>query len=201
MQSKLLREASYFSAGVTVIFLAAASWCLYWMSSRGAFGDTSVTRALNLAAGSRQEAEFSVPYKGDHDVLIWFGRTQSMAHCDDLDAIDGKALLRRGDALIVELALPVRQHRFDADGCGMLLWTGPMGPELSYRLVIEPERLPESLAKLQASIRIDPTAEYSSLFLSLQLLELALVLAAANSAILSVRLRRATKLAPVGSSP
>jgi hypothetical protein len=192
--SKLLREASHFSTSVAVLFLAAAFWCSYWINSRGAFGYASVTKTLNLAAGSRAEATFTVPYKGDHDLLIWFSRTQSMTHCDDLDAIAGKAVLRRGDAVVMEVRLPVRQNRFESDGCGVLVWTGPMGPELSYSLAIEADSLPESLAKLQADIRITPTAEYNAWFLSLGLLGAVLVLAALNCTILSVRLRRAGNL-------
>jgi hypothetical protein len=175
--------------------MATALSCLYWISSRGAFGNASIEKTLNVWTGSRTGTTFTVPYKGDHDLLIWYARTQSMAHCDDLDAINGKAILRREDTIIAELAVPVRRHQFQADGCGMILWTGPMGPELSYSLVIEADNVPERLAKLQASIRVDPVPDYNSLFLALGLLGAVLFLASLNCAMLSNRLRRAANSA------
>lgn len=191
--SKLLREASQFSAGLAALFFTGALCCLYWSYSRGAFGNASVMQALNLAPASAIEAQFSVPYKGDHDLLIWYSRTQSMTQCDDLNAISGKAVLRIGDAVVTELALPVRHHRFEADGCAMILWAGPMEPEVRYSLLIETDRIPESLAKLQANLKIDPVADYSFLFLSLELLGTVLFLAASNCAIFAIRWRRAAK--------
>jgi hypothetical protein len=178
---------------MAALFLTGALCCLYWSYSRGAFGNASVMQALNLAPASAIEAQFSVPYKGDHDLLIWYSGTQSTIQCDDLDAIIGKAVLRVGDALIIELTLPVRHHRFEADGCAMVLWTGPMEPKVRYSLVIETDRMPESLAKLQANLKIDPVADYSFLFLSLELFGAVLFLAALSCAIFSVRWRRAAK--------
>jgi sulfate adenylyltransferase subunit 1 (EFTu-like GTPase family) len=116
-----------------------------------------------------------------------------MAHCDDLDAISGKAVLRRGDTVVMEVDLPVRQHQFDVDGCGMVLWTAPMGPGLDYSLVIETDRMPESLAKLQANIKVDAVLDYGSLFLTFGLLGVVLFLAALNCAVFTVRWRRAAK--------
>ena len=91
--SRSLREAVRFSTVVAALFLIAAWYCLHWAYSRGAFGRAPVEHPVNLKAGSSIAIEFSVPYRGDRDIEIWYPRNASDDVCKDLDGILGKATL------------------------------------------------------------------------------------------------------------
>jgi hypothetical protein len=168
-----------------------------------------VERPVNLKAGSSISVHFSVPYRGDRDMEIWYPRKASDDVCKDLDGILGKATLtlrgkedvpgifgegpsrRPPETRVAQFPLPVDHHRGDADGCAMVLSTGPMEPQNDYSLLLQVDSIPQSLADSQATVKVELVSDYYLLFLELELVGILLLLAALFCAFLSVRWSRA----------
>lgn len=188
---KSLREAVKFSAAVAALFLIAALCCLHWAYSRGAFGAAPVEHPVNLKAGSSINVHFSVPNRGDHRIMIWYSRDASDDVSKNLDGIVGKATLRIGEDLVAQFPLPVYNHSCDGDGCAMVLFIGPTEPRNDYSLLLQVDRIPQSLAESQAAVKVELVSDYYLLFLELELVAALLLLAALSCAFLSARWWRA----------
>lgn len=204
-----MREAVKFSTVVAVLFLIAAWYCLQWAYSRGAFGRVPVEHPVNLKAGSSSAVQFSVPYRGDRDIEIWYPRNASGNVCKDLDGILGKATLtlrgkedvpgifgegplhRPPETAVAQFPLPVYHHSSDRDGCAMVLFTGPMEPRNDYNLLLQVDGIPQSLAESQAVVKVKLVSDYYLFFWQVKLLGALLLLAALSCAFLSVRWWRA----------
>lgn len=193
-----LKEAIWFSLSIAVLFLAGALSCVGWAYSRGAYGPAFVAYPANLSPGSSTTARFSVPYKGDYELQIWYFRKQTALTCDELDGIVGKATLLKGNGIVEELSLPVRHHVGDKDGCAMILLTAPMEPAIEYSFVFQIERMPEKFARVQATVKAEHPAEYNYLFLLLEGVAAVLVLGSLVCTLFAVRWWRIIQAAQSG---
>jgi hypothetical protein len=138
---------------------------------------------------------FSVPYRGDYELQIWYSREQTALMCDELDGIVGKATLLNGNGIVEELSLPVRHHVGDKDGCAMILLTAPMEPAMEYSVAFQIERMPEKFARVQATIKVEHPAEYNYLFLLLEGVAAGLVLGSGVCILFAVRWWRMVRAA------
>jgi hypothetical protein len=191
-----LKEAIWFSLSIGVLFLTGALSCVSWAHSRGAYGSAFVAYPAKLASESSTTARFSVPYKGDYELQIWYSRKETALTCDDLDGIVGKATLFNGNGIVKELSLPVRHHTGDGDGCAMILLTTPMEPAAEYSFVFQIERMPEKFARVQATVKAEHPAEYNYLFLLLDGVAAVLVLGSVICTFFAVRWWRIVRAAP-----
>ena len=190
--SRSLREAIKFSSAVAALFLIAALFCLYWLYNNGAFGSAPVEHPVDLKAGPSINVHFSVPYRGGRDIEIWYPRHASDDVNEEVRQIFGEMTLRTDGSLIEQKVLPVDHFRSDRDGFAMVIFTGPMEPRNDYSLLLQVDRIPQSLANSQARVKVEITFDYYSIFLQLELVVTLLLLATASCAFLSVRWWRAS---------
>jgi hypothetical protein len=73
----------------------------------------------------------------------------------------------------------------------MVLFAGPMEPRNDYSLLLQVDRIPQSLAESQATVKVVELVSDDHLLLELELVGALLLLAALSCAFLSVRWSRA----------
>ena len=185
--SKSLREAAKFSAAVAALFLIAALYCLHWLHSRGAFGNGTVECPIHLESGSSITVHFSVPYRGDHDIEIWYPRNASGDVEKDVRQIFGKMTLRTDGSLVEQKVLPVDHGRSDRGGSAMVLSTGPMEPRNDYSLSLEIDRIPPDLARSQGVVRTELEHLYPLIFWQVEFACMCFLLISLFCLFLSVR--------------
>jgi hypothetical protein len=189
---KSVREAVKLSGGLAALFLVGALYCIHWLSSHGAFGKTTVDYPINLQNGSSIIVHFSVPYRADYDIGIWYKRNASDDGEKNVRQIVGRMTLRTDGSLVEQKALPVDHGRSDRDGSAMVLFTGPMEPRNDYSLSLEVDRVPPALVRSQGVVRIELEHLYPLIFWQVEFAVLCSVLISLFCLLMSVRWRRAT---------
>jgi hypothetical protein len=169
------------------MFLAVAFCCLWWLHSvGGCFGVDPVERAASLRNEALVEVRFSPSAKGEQSIGIWYPRNASSDVSNDLNKLFGRANLLVGGNPVAEILLPTYHTSCDHDGCGMILFTGPMTSRSDYSLSLKIDRMPQALEQFQAVVKIELTPEYHSLFFTIECLAAVLILAAFSCAYLSI---------------
>lgn len=161
-----------------LLLFATAVYCRYWTYTRGASGITPVQLPVRLEENVPVSARFSVAEKGDHDVEIEYSSDASDDVGRDLDKISGKATLTCDGAVLAQAKLPVEHGRFSNGHGAMVLFTVSTKPRDEYVLLLQISRLPPTLARSQASVKVELDPNYYFLFWPIRLLSVLLLLSA-----------------------